>query len=91
MTKPNPTAPSEDRQITLRSNGRLVYVRLAPAAFLAENSLAIHDGDTVEVTGSRVKIGASEVWLARQVRIGGSMWVLRDVNGTPLWTPSARQ
>ena len=45
----------------------------------------LRNGDTVEVTGSRVTIGNSQVVLAREMRKGDDTWTIRDAAGQPLW------
>ena len=74
-----------DRLFMLETDKETVEVRLAPTAFLAEKNVDISNGDRVEVIGSRVRIGKSEALLARELRKDGTLWTLRDVNGTPLW------
>jgi hypothetical protein len=51
----------------------------------------LRKGDTLEVTGSRVTIGESQVVLAREIRKGDRAWTLRDAEGHPLWASSQRR
>ena len=85
MAIPDRTLGIHDRFFMLKIGKETVEVRLAPTAFLAEMNVDIRNGDTVEVIGSRVRVGKSEVLLAREIRKGETLWTLRDVNGTPLW------
>ena|SRR5918992_861561 len=79
-------ADAQDTRVLLNTGTTILEVRLGPTAFLAEKKVDIRKGDTVEVTGSRVTIGASEVVLAREIRKGESVWMVRDATGRPLWT-----
>jgi hypothetical protein len=61
-------------------------IRLGPSSYLAEKNFTIHIGDTLEITGSLVKMGAAEAVIAREVKKGSETLVLRDKNGMPLWS-----
>ena len=74
-----------DKQLLLKTDRETLAVQLGPAAFLDEKDVEIKRGDTLEVTGSRVTIGKSQVILARQIRKGDNAWALRNTAGQPLW------
>ena len=76
---------AQESTLILKTDTGTFDVRLAPAAFLAEKKAKIAKGDTVEVIGSRVTIGDSQVVLAREIRKGSTSWTLRDAGGAPLW------
>ena len=76
----------QDRQLVLKTDTATLDVQLGPATFLAEKKLEIGKGDTIEVIGSTVTVGESQVLLAREIRKGDASWTIRDANGTPLWT-----
>ena len=76
---------AQDSTLLLKSDTGTVVVQLAPAAFLAEKKLKIAKGDTVQVIGSRVTNGESQVLVAREIRKGNTSWTLRDASGAPLW------
>lgn len=75
-----------ERQLALKTDTGTVEVRLGPPTFLTEQKVEIAKGDTIEVIGSRVTIGESQVVLAREIRKGDAAWTLRDNGGQPLWT-----
>lgn len=58
---------------------------LGPASFLEENKLKLSKGDSVGVTGSKVKTDAGERILARRVEVRGQILELRSKDGTPKW------
>jgi hypothetical protein len=60
-------------------------VMLGPPRFIANRGFAFVKGDTVEITGSKVKMGGSEHIVARQVVKDGKTLTLRDKTGTPEW------
>jgi DNA/RNA endonuclease YhcR with UshA esterase domain len=80
---------AHDGTLMLKTDTGTVDVQLAPAAFLAEKKVKIAKGDTIEVFGSRVTSGDSQVLLARDIRKGSTSWTLRAASGAPLWAPAA--
>jgi len=76
--------------IVLETETGSVEVHLGPSAFLEEKKLKLAEGDTVEVLGSRVTMGAKEVVLAREIKCGEDSWTLRDASGRPLWRMGGR-
>lgn len=75
-----------DDQLLLNTDTETVEIHLGPPAFLDDQKVEISEGDTLEVTGSRVTFGESHVVLARQIRTGNATWMLRDVAGRPRWS-----
>jgi hypothetical protein len=71
--------------LTLKTGTETLQVHLGPAAFLEEKKLAVAAGDTLTITGSRVKVGDEAVFIARDVKKGDTTWTLRDAAGLPLW------
>jgi len=76
--------------IVLETETGSVEVHLGPSAFLEEKKLKLAEGDRVEVLGSRVTMGAEEVFLAREIKRGEDSWTLRDASGRPLWRMGGR-
>ncbi len=70
-------------------SGRLL-VRLGPRRFLSQQHFRLSDGDRIQVTGSKVKIGDEEAILAREVRLNDRILTLRDKRGKPQWPSAAR-
>ena len=60
-------------------------VMLGPTQFIASKHFSFANGDSVEVTGSKVTMGGSEYVVARQVVKDGNTLTLRDKAGTPEW------
>lgn len=80
----------QEKQLLLKTDTGTVQIQLGPTAFLTEKNVEIRKGDILEVTGSRVTIGESQVVLAREIRNGDDTWALRDATGQPLWSSVQR-
>lgn len=63
-----------------------IEVRLCPSGYLKDFEIAFAKGQTVEVTGSKLKIDDKDVILAREVVQGNNTLTLRDKSGAPVWT-----
>jgi hypothetical protein len=74
--------------VTVAGDDGTVVVHLGPASYLDKQNLALVKGDVVEIVGSRTKIEGEEVLLARSVKKGETVTVLRDEIGRPMWSRS---
>ncbi len=72
------------------ANGPLV-VRLAPPDFLAGRGFSFAQGDQIEVTGSPLKTPNGPGILARQIKVGNRLLILRDDGGQQLWAPRGKR
>lgn len=63
-----------------------IEVHLGPSAWVAGQSVTFEVGDELEVIGSRVKYGGSDVMVARQIRKGNEVLILRDTQGRSRWS-----
>jgi hypothetical protein len=67
--------------------GDQIYeVCLCPAEFLKSMDAEFAKGDKVEITGSKAKMDGADVILAREIVKGDNTLVIRDKDGTPVWT-----
>ena len=73
--------------LTLRVSTGTVSVHLAPSAFLLKNDFELAPGEQIEVLGSTVKHG---MLLARVVKKGDKVLILRNAMGIPQWPRSRR-
>ena len=71
--------------ITIKTADETREVMLGPANFIAGKGFAFAKGDSIEVTGSRITMGAMEFVIAREVVKDGKTLTLRDKTGTPQW------
>lgn len=74
--------------VTVVGEDGTVVVHLGPAGYLDKQNLALVKGDVVEIVGSRTKMDGEEVLLARLVKKGETLTVLRDETGRPMWSRS---
>lgn len=77
-----------EKRLLLKTDTETVEIQLGPTALLTEKKVEIREGDTLEVTGSRITIGEPHVVLAREIRKADNAWALRDATGQPLWSAS---
>jgi len=59
---------------------------LCPKSFMDDMGVTFAKGDEVAFTGSKVKQGAGEMILAREVVKGTDTLILRDDKGNPVWS-----
>jgi hypothetical protein len=77
---------ANEKQLVLKTDTDTLHIHLGPTAFLRDRKVDIKEGDRLTVTGSHVRLGDSQVVLAREVRKGNTVWTLRDTAGRPLWS-----
>ena len=71
--------------VMLKTRTNTVEVYLAPRDFMNFLRTSIAAGDEIDVTGSRVKSGNSELILAREVSDETETIELRNLYGAPVW------
>lgn len=79
------TGPS-GTHLTLKADGSVFDVHVGPSWFLAEKGFTFVKGDQIEATGSRVKYQDAVVLIAREIKKGDKLLVLRDAKGIPVWS-----
>ena len=72
--------------LTVKTADESVQVMLGPSNFVTSQGFAFAKGDAVEITGSRVTMGGTEVVIGREVTKGDKTLTLRDKNGRPKWS-----
>ena len=64
-----------------------VDVYLCPKSFLDDMGMSFDKGDEIALTGSKVKQGETDVFLAREIVKGSNdTFSLRDGKGEPVWS-----
>ncbi len=66
-------------------------VHLGPSSYIDAQKISFAKGDRIEVVGSKVKIGAADALIARQVTKDGKTLTLRDAQGVPQWSRGRRR
>jgi hypothetical protein len=74
----------------LKTEGGVFDARLGPAEFWKRHGFELAKGDSIEVTGSKVNSGDSEILIAREVKKGDKTVTLRDSSGVPVWSRGPR-
>jgi hypothetical protein len=62
-----------------------ITVHLGPAQFINQYQISLKPGDPVEATGSQMEMGGAPMLVAKEVKVGGKTYQLRDDQGVPLW------
>ena len=76
--------------LMLKTSTETIRVNLGPSWFLTQEKYAFAKGEAVTVTGSRVKMDASEVVIAREIKKGTQTMTFRDAKGFPKWSGRGR-
>jgi hypothetical protein len=71
--------------LLVKSGTDSVDVYLCPKSFFDDMGMSFSKGDEVALTGSKVKQGEADLFLAREVVKGSDTFVLRDEKGNPVW------
>ena len=70
---------------TIKVDGTLMEVHIAPTKFVKSYEVAFQKGDTVEITGTKVVFEGADAILAREIKRGNDDFVFRDPQGKPIW------
>ncbi len=76
--------------LTLKTTDTSIQVHVGPSAYLEKQGFSFRNGDEIEVTGSKVKMGNQDVLLAREIKKDGKLLTLRNAQGVPLWAGKGR-
>jgi hypothetical protein len=76
--------------VTLKTDSGSIDVRLGPTDYWKKNGFDLAKGDSIEVTGAKTKVDDAEVVLARDVKKGDKVVVLRNAQGVPAWSRGQR-
>jgi hypothetical protein len=76
--------------VTLQGDAGPVVVHPGPAAYLEQQHFEVAKGDVIQVVGSKMTVARSVAVLARTVKKGETVTVLRDENGVPKWARAGR-
>ena len=76
--------------IILKNDQESLEVHLGPSAFLVKSNFTFAKSDQIEVLGSKIRVGNSDVLVAREVQKDGKVLILRDARGIPKWSRASR-
>ena len=72
--------------LTVKTSEKTFDVHIGPAWFVAEKQFTFSTGDQVVITGATISTSNGEALIAREVRKGDAVLVLRDSDGFPMWS-----
>ena len=78
------------QHVTLKMDSGSVDVHLGPTDYWKKNGFELVKGDSIEVTGSKIKPNGAEIVLAREVKKGEKAVTLRNAQGVPAWSRGHR-
>lgn len=67
-----------------------IMVHLGPVWYMDQHKIVLNPGDAVEVTGSKMEMAGGTMMVAKEVKVGGKTFQLRDDQGVPLWRGQGR-
>jgi len=77
----------EITHLVVKDGTNSVDVYLCPKSFFDDMGMAFTKGDQITITGSKVKQGETNVFLAREIVKGSNdTFSLRDGKGEPVWS-----
>lgn len=71
--------------LTLKTDKGNSEVALGPTKFLTDQKLELKKGDQVQIVGAKANTKRGEMFVVRQITIGGKTVTLRDDKGVPAW------
>jgi hypothetical protein len=75
----------EIAHLLVKNGADTVDVYLCPKTFMDDMGMDFSKGDEVSLTGSKIKQGEAELFLAREIVKGNNTFALRDAKGVPVW------
>ena len=82
-SKPTPFAGR--MYFTLWTRNGAVAVEIGPKEFVERSGFKFSSGQIITVIGMPIVISHREMVLAREITAGDSVFVVRDLNGEPMW------
>jgi hypothetical protein len=78
-------SPMHGLHLTVENGKESFDVYLGPMDFMKQFNFTFAKGDRIDTVGSRLKVGGTNVVLAREVRRQNQTVYLRDSGGAPYW------
>ncbi len=72
--------------LTVKTEKGPMSVHLGPAWYIENQDVKIQPKDKVEITGSKANFQDKPVIIAKEVKKGDEVLILRDDNGYPVWS-----
>jgi hypothetical protein len=76
--------------LAIKTDQGNIMVHLGPAWYMNKQQILLNPGDVVEVTGSKMEMAGGTMLVAKEVKVGGKTFQIRDDQGLPLWRGRGR-
>ena len=80
-----PVSGAVGSHFTIKAEGELLEVHLAPARFMKDYEIKFRPGDDVKIVGVKFDFEGKRAVMARSVTVGNDTYLFRDEKGKPLW------
>jgi hypothetical protein len=75
----------EIAHLLVKDGTNSVDIYLCPKSFFDDMGMSFTKGDDIAITGSKVKQGETDLFLAREIVKGNDTFAFRDGKGEPAW------
>ena len=72
-------------ELIVKSGENKMEIYVCPKPFQDEMAITLSKGDTLTITGAKVKREEADIILARELVRGQDTFLLRDSKGNPIW------
>jgi hypothetical protein len=72
--------------LTVKTDKETLAVHLGPAWYIENQDVKIAPKDIITISGSRIMFQNKPALIAREVKKGDEVMILRDENGFPVWS-----
>lgn len=72
-------------ELVVKSGENKLQIYVCPKPFQDEMAITLSKGDSLTITGAKVKYEEADVILARELVRGQDTFLLRDSKGNPIW------
>jgi hypothetical protein len=72
-------------ELVIKNGDDKIHIYVCPKTFQEELGISFSKGDAIALTGSKVKVEAGDVMLAKELVKGTDTLMFRDDKGEPVW------
>jgi len=80
-----PVSGGMGSHLIVKTSEGVIEVHLSTSKFVKQYEVVFKAGDTVEITGVKVKFENADAIFARKIKRGTDEFLFRDNDGKPLW------
>lgn len=86
VTRPQGPNGTIGTHFNFKTEAGVFDIHVGPEKFIVKQGFTMARGDTFTVTGSKQVLGGTDVIMAKELKKGGKLLILRDANGIPKWS-----